>query len=228
MVGGCIRDQFLGVKPKDFDFAVEAESFDCMRNAVIAKGGEIFLEQPAYLTIRARIPEYKAADFVLCRKESHYIDGRHPENVSVGTIFDDLARRDFRMNAIAKNIETNEVIDPSNGLKDIIERVIRAVGNPIERFEEDRLRILRAFRFAIQLGFSIDESVDSAIKEISDRNEAIFRGVSDCRIREELFKMFRVSTLKTLDLLGKYPKVSSEIFADGKELWLRPTLESKL
>lgn len=222
-VGGCVRDQFLGRKSKDIDFAVEAPSYEVMANE-IASRGEIFLEQPEYFTIRAKIPELGAADFVLCRKESHYTDGRHPENVTIGTLMDDLSRRDFRANAIAI-AENGEIIDPFNGQTDIANRLINTVGNPLDRFDEDRLRILRAFRFSIQLDFRIYFDVIDAIYEISCRDEEIFKGVSTDRIRDELHKMFFASTVKTLDLFQKHPKITAEIFRD-RNIWLKPTSES--
>src|SRR5689334_19330699 len=93
-VGGYVRDQVLGLKSKDIDYAVEAESYDAMKNHLIEKGAKIYLEQPQYFTIRGKLND-EDADFVLCRKEGKYSDGRRPDTVEIGTIYDDLARRDF-------------------------------------------------------------------------------------------------------------------------------------
>ena len=130
-VGGFVRDQILGVKSKDVDYAVEASSFYDMERCIFEMGGEIFLSTPQFFTIRAKL-NGEVADFVLCRKESQYSDGRHPDKVEVGTIYDDLARRDFTMNAIAL-CEDGTYIDPHNGIYDIVRCLIRWVGSPNDR-----------------------------------------------------------------------------------------------
>ena len=151
-VGGAVRDEILNLPTNDLDYAVEAESYEAMREAVLERGGEIFLESPEYLTIRAKVPGIGPADFVLCRKDGAYSDGRHPDRVEPGTLLDDLARRDFTMNAMAVDIENGKLYDPHDGRKDMEAETIRCVGVAEERFEEDALRILRAIRFAITKG----------------------------------------------------------------------------
>ena len=113
------------------------------------------MEQPEYLTIRAKVPGIGPADFVLCRKDGSYRDGRHPESVAVGTLHDDLARRDFTMNAIAKD-EDGKIIDPFGGIGAIEIGIIECVGQARMRMEEAQLRLLRAIRFAVtkQMGLS--------------------------------------------------------------------------
>jgi len=118
-VGGCLRDEFKGIPSKDVDFAVEAPSFEAMRDELIEDGFEIFEERPEFFTIRAKVPKgnpledrTRVADFVMCRKDGPSSDGRRPDFVEPGTIFDDLARRDFTVNAIARNAITGEIIDP--------------------------------------------------------------------------------------------------------------------
>src|SRR4051812_36297006 len=113
-VGGHVRDSLLGIKSKDIDFAVEAESFMELFNWLNAQKFDIFLITEEYGTIRARFPKGHVnagltADFVLCRKDGNYSDGRRPDSVSPGTIFDDLARRDFTVNAMARDLETGEL-----------------------------------------------------------------------------------------------------------------------
>lgn len=222
VVGGFVRDELLGVKSKDIDFAVEAGSFDEMRQAILDKGGSIFLETPEYLTIRARLPKVSGADFVLCRKDGKYVDGRHPESVEVGTIMDDLARRDFTMNAIAKT-EDCEYLDPFKGKVDIDARLIRCVGEPIERFQEDYLRMLRALRFAITKNFDLHNSIDWCLQ---DKTLCLgLTTVSGERVREEMFRCFKANTLRTLELLEKYTFVKRAIFGLDNNLWLKPTFE---
>jgi tRNA nucleotidyltransferase (CCA-adding enzyme) len=218
-VGGCVRDEIIGRNIKDIDFSVEASSYDEMRKEILRIGGTIYLETPKFLTIRANIPGIGTTDYVLCRKDGAYNDGRHPEKVEVGTIHDDLARRDFTMNAIAKYNGT--YIDPHGGIEDISNRIIRCVGSPEKRFTEDGLRILRAFRFAITLGFKLDVKICSFLQ--SSNLRSLLWGVSKERIREELFKMFRadsISSFRTLDGFGMW-------FLFEDDLWLKPTLEQR-
>lgn len=119
-VGGCVRDEILGVPSKDIDFAMEAPSFQAMKEYMEAENFKIFLETPEYFTIRAKFPNSSlVADFVLCRKEFGYSNNRHPDLVEVGTIYDDLSRRDFTINAIAKSLDSGEFLDPHNGIDDL-------------------------------------------------------------------------------------------------------------
>jgi len=221
-VGGCNRDELLGIKSKDIDFSVEAPSFDAMRDEILARNGEIFLETPQHFTIRARVPELGAADFVLCRKDGYYSDGRRPDTVEIGTLYDDLARRDFTMNAIAKDEEGN-IIDPFNGREDIKMRLIRCVGTPRARFQEDSLRMLRAIRFAITKRFMLDNDVNVALND-----EELIEGITNTsveRIRDELYKCFEFDTLCTLRvLMNTYPRLGTKVL-DSKRIWLKPTLK---
>jgi len=222
MVGGCVRDEILGLKSNDIDYSVEAESYQEMKDYIISNAGEIFLETPEYVTIRARFGR-DTADYVLCRKDGAYSDGRRPDNVEVGTLYDDLARRDFTMNAIAKDSEGN-YIDPFDGMRDIEDRVIRCVGNATDRISEDWLRMLRAVRFSITKGFRIEGSI---IKMFNDpyATSKLYETVSEERIREEIYKMFKADTRETIMFFGLYPKMSYACF--GGRIWLKPTTEEK-
>lgn len=225
-VGGYVRDKILGVDNKDIDFAVEAESYEQMRD-YIAANGTIFLEKPEFFTIRAMMTldgQRRPADFVLCRKEGAYLDGRHPSKVEVGTIYDDLARRDFTMNAIAIKVGTQEIIDPFNGQKDIQERFIKSV-NGIESLKEDPLRILRALRFSITKNFKLSYQIHRYLYS-DDFNENGLKGVSSERIREELQKMFTFDTKQTIKILTRYGLVINQIF-DNTGIWLMPTTKEK-
>lgn len=221
LVGGAVRDSILGVPTKDFDYSVEASSFEEMRSYILSNGGKIYLEKPEYLTIRGKF-NGRDADYVLCRKEGKYTDGRRPDEVIPGTIFDDLARRDFSVNAIAYDEDSQSYIDPHNGIQDLRTMTLRCVGNPIDRFNEDSLRIMRAIRFSITKGFAMDSSVANAlwnpdvVKKLAN--------VSKERIREELLRCFKHSTLKTIATLEYYPMVRDVVF-DDNALWLKPTME---
>ena len=217
-VGGAVRDEFLGVKSKDIDFAVEAPSYDAMREH-IASNGKIFLEKPEFFTIRAKLNGLDA-DFVLCRKEHGYSDGRRPDSVSAGDIYDDLSRRDFTVNAIAIRVADNAVIDPHRGVKDLEERTLRCVGKASDRFREDSLRMLRAVRFGITKKFILD----SDIRAMLDDREmvALLKNVSKERIREELNRCMRHDTLATLKMFEKFPHLRDVVFSD-KSLWFEAT-----
>jgi tRNA nucleotidyltransferase/poly(A) polymerase len=232
-VGGCVRDGLLGIPTKDLDYTVEAPSFVAMREWLEAQGFEIFVENPEFLTIRARFPRGKShfgtrdvrgmtGDFVMARKESTYSDGRHPDQVVPGTLFDDLARRDFTVNAMAISPE-GELMDPFNGFKDLELKLLRTVGTPEERFSEDALRALRAIRFSITKGFTMHPAVWDALD--SEWLPGLLTSVSVERRREELLRAFHHDTEATLMLLAELPEAFREaVFADG--LWLKPTLES--
>lgn len=223
-VGGSVRDEILGLKSKDIDYAVEAPSFNHMREAILERGGEVFLETPQYFTIRARVPALGACDFVLCRKDGAYDDGRHPKQVEVGTIFDDLARRDFTVNAIAK-AEDGTIIDPHEGVKDLKERKLRCVGKASERFTEDGLRMIRAIRFAISKSLMIDPDIRGCLQDEFFFGPRLI-GISIERIREELHKCFAFDTPRTLVYWGDYAKILNFLFRSGK-IWLKPTLEAR-
>lgn len=220
-VGGSVRDQIIGRDSKDVDFSVEASSYEEMRNYILGNGGTIYLETPEFVTLRGKLGGVNA-DFVLCRKESDYKDGRRPSLVEVGTIFDDLSRRDLTINSIAID-ESGKYIDPFEGIKDIKNKVIRCVGCPEARLEEDGLRILRAIRFAITLGFQIHNTLDEAL--LSSDIYKWLEGVSEDRIREELHKCFTANTVISIHYLSKY-QLLNYLFV-GQKLWLKPTLEAR-
>ena len=220
IVGGYVRDKLMGVKSKDIDYSVEAESYGAMRQAVLDRGCKIFVEKEEFLTIRARDPRLGAVDFVLCRKDGEYQDGRRPERVEVGSLHDDLARRDFTVNAIAMD-DNGNIIDPFNGREDLGDQVIRCVGDPHKRFSEDYLRILRAIRFSVTKRFSIEQETSLAIHSLKER----VADVAVERIREELLKAFAADTVKTLNVLQHY-SLLGRLFDGDLGLKLMPTLKS--
>jgi tRNA nucleotidyltransferase (CCA-adding enzyme) len=220
-VGGWVRDQFLGVKSKDLDYSVEAPSYEAMREEIVRRGGVIFLEKPEYVTIRAKVGK-EAADFVLCRKDGYYSDGRRPDAVMPGTLMDDLARRDFTMNAMAIS-EGGVLHDPFNGRRDMQAGVIRCVGVDYDRFSEDSLRMLRAIRFAITKDMILDADIDMCLRKPALL--AKLEAVSEERKREELVRCFKHSTVRTLDMLNEYHDLMMACFGKGGNLWLKPTSE---
>jgi tRNA nucleotidyltransferase (CCA-adding enzyme) len=224
LVGGAVRDELLGVKSKDLDYTVVLDESDMesvfwqddpflvMHDILVDRGYKIFLATPEYLTIRAQTPDRKeVADFVLARKESGYADGRRTVKVEPGTLLDDLSRRDFCFNAIAKAPD-GSLIDPFNGQRDITRRVIKAVGDPFERLTEDALRAVRALRFSVTKGFTIDKDLAFAMQSAAVLN-AIVDNISDERIQVELSKMFRFDTVASLIKINEFTALRDAMFA---------------
>lgn len=208
-VGGCVRDEILGLKSKDIDYAVTASSYEEMKDYLISLEANIFLEKPEYLTIRAKV-KGEDADFVLCRKDGAYSDGRRPDSVKIGTIEDDLARRDFTMNAIAID-ENGNYIDPFNGVLDIKLGIIKCVGSS-DRIREDSLRMLRALRFAITKKFIMGYEIE----RILHNEYNLLKNISRERIYEELNRMFSFSTELTYHYMCKYQSLFSYIIRECK------------
>ena len=228
-VGGCVRDELLGLTSKDVDFAVEAPSFQAMQEHIEAMGLKIFLSKPEFLTIRAGVPvghELRArcrdADFVMCRKDGSYGNGRHPDVVEPGTLADDLARRDFTVNAIAKDPFTGEMFDPHGGQEDLKRRELIFVGDSMTRIREDGLRILRAMRFSLTKNLTIVEP--DVLNSAESFN--LLRSVSTERVQQELDKMFVHNTLAALLLLEDYPNVRDAVFS-RKGLSLMATMKKR-
>lgn len=236
LVGGIVRDTILGLKPKDHDFTVvlpagTVEPYAFMRNVLIGRGVEIFVETPEFLTIRGRFSKDDrefpgiAADFVLARKDSAGSDGRRPDYVEPGTLLDDLARRDFTVNAMAmsKLARSNygpefifDLIDPFGGYDDLNNMTLRFVGDPMTRIREDALRVMRAYRFVVTKGFTLDyvasEAIENNTREICVR----LADISEDRRAEELSKMFRFDTLASLDILSKIPEYLRNAMFSGR------------
>jgi tRNA nucleotidyltransferase/poly(A) polymerase len=171
-------------------------------------------------------------DFVVTRSDGFYTDGRHPDSIALADINVDLSRRDFTMNAIAWNLDTNIILDPYSGREAIKKEIIAFVGNPIDRMLEDFLRILRAYRFKVTLSnkfnraFRFDEVLQSLLSKQSD---VIARGlsqVSNERIYEELMKMFRHDNHRAFMELVAMPKnISSVLLLDNPAINLIPTMK---
>lgn len=233
-VGGCVRDRILGIPSKDIDYVAVFDSTENLTpdqafhllhtHLVEDKKCKIFLSVPEMYTIRAKWVNGEDADFVIARKEVGYIEGTRRPELVLGTLKDDLERRDFTVNAIAEDLEGN-YIDPFGGILDIQNKLLRTPLNPVITMMDDPLRILRALRFSITKGFKIDENIFFAMnqKEILGKLSST---VSTERIREELSKMFQYDTPKSIKLLHfvekeVIPGFFNVIFRDG--LWLMPT-----
>lgn len=176
VVGGCIRDVLIGITPKDYDVTTSATPEEVM--ALFKKTVPTGLKHG---TVEVHTHD-GAFDVTTYRMDGEYEAHRYPKNVIfVDDLVEDLRRRDITINAIAYNPEKG-IIDPFNGTEDIHRRIVRAVGNPILRFKEDALRILRAVRLSTTLHFNIEENTLKAMVETMDG----LRFISEERIREEL------------------------------------------
>ena len=240
-VGGCVRDEILGLKSKDIDYvAVPSEDllkdissahtmFGILEGYLKEEGFELFLVTPDCFTIRAKFPKghkYQGvADFVMARKEIGYIPDTRQPIVVPGTLYDDLERRDFTLNALAKD-EDGSIIDYFDGKWALENKMLLTPLDSKVTMLDDPLRMLRAFRFSITKGFTISPRIwetllmDSVVEKLE-------KVVSQERIRDEVYKMMKHDTLKTLELFERIriinPKILEIIF--GKGLWLKPTTE---
>lgn len=178
-VGGCVRDTLLGKEPQDWDITTSATPEEMKR--IFTKTIDTGI-QHGTVTVRMGGESYEVTTY---RIDGEYEDGRHPKQVQfTSNLREDLRRRDFTINAMAYS-DNAGLVDMFEGEKDLAERRIRAVGNPTERFSEDALRMLRAVRFAAQLGFTIEEETKEAIKVLAPN----LRQVSKERIHTEFIKL---------------------------------------
>ena len=223
-VGGSVRDSFLDLVSKDKDFVVIANSYEEMKSDLLSRGAQIFLERPEYFAIRCKLEPFGCCDFVLGRKDGFYSDGRRPDSVTLATtIEEEVQRRDFTVNGLVRDTETGIIHDYVNGIADIKTKTLRCIGNPVDRFTEDSLRLIRAMRFCITKDFKLSEDIKDCLN-----NDNLVDGLSNIsneRIREELYKCFAYSTVWTLNFLDNFKYLRFQLF-DGP-IWLKPTLESK-
>ena len=231
-VGGCVRDEILNVHTKDIDFTFVLDNTDMtveegwnkMLSILESEGFKIFLKTPDCFTVRAMFPkghkhEGLVADFVMSRKEVGVIPGTRKPILELGTLEDDLMRRDFTLNALCKD-ENGKIIDMFNGVQDLHDRILRTPLSPMKTLMDDPLRMIRGLRFCITKGFTIHDELWNCMLEpgLLKKLEDV---VSQERIREEVTKMFKHDTLKSLNLLRLVPGLMEVILKDG--MWLMPT-----
>ena len=171
IVGGAVRDILMGRSPQDFDICTDALSSQ-MKEIFGSLGLKTVLVGEKYGTVQVCL-NGEFFEVTTFRTDDEYIDSRHPESVSFSTdIADDLKRRDFTVNALACSVSKNgevKIIDIFEGQPDIKNKIIRAVGDPRERFSEDALRMIRAVRFSAKLGFDIEPGTKSAILSLAEK-----------------------------------------------------------
>ena len=193
MVGGTSRDYLLGKEILDYDFATDATQ-DEMKNFLNINNSFSSLGSMTINFNNIKV------DITTLRKESEYNDSRHPSKVEfVKDTALDYIRRDFTINAIYIDCNNN-VIDYCDGQIDLNKKIIKMIGNPIERFREDPLRILRAIRFSYSLCFSVDQELENAIRE----NKILLRNINFVKCAEEIEKMKVFGEERAIELLKKY------------------------
>jgi len=231
--GGSIRDGFLGIPNQDRDYAVDAPSVGHLVHWLEVNGGEI-RKVTELLTVRATMPpEFplnnwdtaQTIDFAVLRTDGPSTDGRHPDNPVVGTRLQDQARRDFTCNSLLRNVITGELHDPFNGQQDIANKILRFVGDPLDRIKEDALRLLRAWRFVVTKGFTPTVETWDAMCSIEAANLLTTDSrVSTDRIRDEITPMFRKNTAVAIEVFSSMPDyLWDAIFPADGPLWLMPT-----
>ena len=190
-VGGCIRDSFLGITPDDWDITTSAKPEDIKK--IFSRTFDTGIKHGT-ISILLEKDIFEVTTF---RHDGEYKDNRHPEHVTFTTsVKEDLARRDFTVNAMAYN-ETRGLVDPFGGQKDLKNKIIRCVGEADKRFTEDALRILRAVRFTAQKGFCIEGKTLSSIQ----KNASLVQNLSVERIVSEITKILLSDHLEMFDVL---------------------------
>ncbi len=214
-VGGCVRDTLLHRRVSDYDVATSAhpDTIETLFPKTIPVG-------KAFGVIMVRHGEF-ITEVATFRKDVDYQDGRHPTSVEFSDAKEDARRRDFTVNALFMEPGSGKILDFVNGISDLSRRIIRTVGNPDERFQEDHLRTLRAVRFAARLQFSIEDKTAGAIRRTADQ----IKGVSVERVFAELDKMLTdehagdaIGPLVELGLMERVLPEVAELFRRNPEV----------
>ncbi len=203
LVGGCVRDLLLGKTPKDWDITTDAKPEQIQ--SVFPEDKTFYENDFGTVGVKTENddPSLAVVEVTPFRIEGKYSDKRRPDQVIFSdSLFDDLSRRDFTINALAYNLNTGELIDEYEGVEDLQKGVIRTVGDPNDRFSEDALRMLRAVRFVATLNFAIEGETLSAIA----RNADLLQEISKERIRDEFLRIISsphpLSSLAVAQKLG--------------------------
>ncbi|MCR5323763.1 MAG: CCA tRNA nucleotidyltransferase [Lachnospiraceae bacterium] len=207
-VGGCVRDSLLGRKPKDWDITTSALPHEIKR--IFTRTIDTGIEHGT-VTVMYEGTGYETTTY---RIDGKYSDSRHPDSVEFSRSLDeDLKRRDFTINAMAYS-DNGGIVDLFGGINDLNDRIIRCVGNPIERFSEDALRILRAIRFSAELDFDIDPDTLEAAAQLKDRLKLI----SAERIHVELEKL----------IMSSHPEKIAFLHSTGVDEIILPELKKAI
>ncbi len=207
-VGGCVRDSILGKEPQDWDITTSAKPEEVKK--IFRKTIDTGI---AHGTVTVML-EREGFEVTTYRIDGKYEDSRHPKEVTfTPNLLEDLKRRDFTINAMAYN-NRNGLVDAFDGIGDLKKKIIRCVGNPLERFDEDALRMMRAVRFAAQLGFAIEAETIEAIKKLAPTLEKI----SAERIQAELVKL----------LISDHPQKMRTLYETGITAVMLPEFDAMM
>jgi poly(A) polymerase len=213
LVGGCVRDLLIGIAPQDYDIATSARPTEVM--AIFPETIPVGAQFGVVLVVARQADEKPIhVEVATYRSDVGYTDGRHPDAVRYSdTAQEDVQRRDFTVNGLLLDPMTNEVIDYVSGRADLERKIIRTIGEPHQRFREDKLRVLRAVRFAARLGYHIEPGTMAAIRELANEIHMVSRE----RIRDELDKMLTEGharrCFELLDESGLLQEVLPEVSA---------------
>jgi poly(A) polymerase len=233
LVGGCVRDLLLGREPADYDVATDAVPDEVMRifpdtYAVGAQFGVVLVPSPernvagnastetctdvtCYASTRYVSPRLNVVEVATFRSDIGYSDGRHPDQVRFSKDpREDVERRDFTVNGLLLDPVTNEVLDFVGGRKDLEAGIIRTIGDPERRFAEDKLRMLRAVRFAARFGYAIEPGTFRAIQNLAPQ----IQQVSHERVRDELTKMLTEGRARQAFLLLDEARLLHEVLPE--------------
>ncbi len=219
LAGGCVRDMLLGVRPDDYDVATDATPEEVRRlfRRTLLVGAKFGV---AVVLRRDRRGADRAVEVATFREDADYADGRRPDAVRFSSPQQDAQRRDFTINGMFYDPLAGEVIDYVGGRADLQAGVVRTIGAPDERFSEDFLRLLRAVRFAVRLGFRLHPATASALR----RKAPKIGQISGERIFDELTKMLSHSSsdraLRWLEHFHLLQPILPELFEPNDELWL--------
>lgn len=208
-VGGCVRDSLRGVEPQDWDFTTNATPDEILGVFCDYRTIDIGKRFGTICVVDKGIP----FEITTYRTESGYSDSRHPDSVLfTADITKDLSRRDFTMNSIAYNPKQG-LVDPFNGLEDIQNKIIRCTGEPLKRFCEDALRIIRALRFSSVLGFSVEDKTSDSLLKCKER----LKDVHPHRIKKELIGL--ICGKYASSVLDEYRDVVTVIIPELKKMF---------
>ncbi len=209
IVGGCVRDFLMNKTPNDFDIATNAQPQDTKK---CFEGYRLITNGEKHGTI-AVVIDSEVVEITTYRIDGSYSDSRHPESVTFSkNLSEDLSRRDFTVNAMALD-KNGEIVDLYGGRADIENKIIRTVGNPSDRFEEDALRIMRGLRFASQLGFEIESETSEQIH----KKAHLLKNISVERIRDEFLKL--ICGEKAVAILRDYCDVTEVFIPEIKDMY---------
>lgn len=217
LAGGCVRDLLLGTRPKDYDVATSAEPAQVMETFPHA----IPLKPELGVVL---VPKGEPIEVTSFRSEGPYLDGRRPAWVERTTSEGDVQRRDFTINGLLLDPVTGEVVDHVGGVEDLGRKVLRCIRDPRERFGEDHLRLLRAVRFSVRLGFAVEPATWDALRELS--GEVV--SLSGERVHEELAKMFGQGPFLPAWRMLREGRLLDALFPELVESWSRPRTASRL